>query len=154
MRWFGILALPVLCACAAPATEPPYVDPSDRSTMGLAPGVKMIEVSSASFSGSTSTRIYADGTVIGDTSAPGQKPEHNVQHVDPAAYARAAVVLGREGLKAKAAIKPQAQQCLDYGTDLVRAVPPVAGFEQATASCPDMAMSGLMTHVLAALAHP
>ena len=45
MRWFGILALPVLCACAAPPAEPPYVDPSDRSTMGLAPGVKMIEAS-------------------------------------------------------------------------------------------------------------
>ncbi len=63
-------------------------------------------------------------------------------------------VLAAKGPAAKAAIKPQAEQCMDYGTDMVRATPPIAGIDYISAACPDAAMAGLMSDLLAAIAAP
>ncbi len=119
-----------------------------------APGTAVIEVSSGSFFGSQSTRIFADGTVISVTSKPGQASVRTLRHGTPAAYDRAAAVLAAEGAKTLRAQKPQALQCLDYGTDLVAATPPVGGFASATSACPDAAVSALMSAVLPSLATP
>ena len=115
----------------------------------------MIEVTTSSFHGATSTQIFADGTRIDDVGrAGGEPPSHNVTQGSPSVYTRAAAVLGREGAKTKAALQPQAAPCMDYGMDLVRADPAVAGFDQVSTNCPDEAVSALMADVLSALAPP
>ena len=120
----------------------------------IKPGTPVIVVASASFSGSSSTQIFADGAVISDRTTPGRPPRHSVQHGPPEAYMRAAAVLRAEGKATLRALKPAPDQCLDYGTDQVTATPPVAGFDQASAACPDAGLIALMDHVLAALAPP
>lgn len=117
-----------------------------------APGTPQITVASASFHGSTSTRIFADGTLIAITANPGKPPVQTVQTSTPDAYARAAAVIAAEGAATKLALKRQTDQCLDYGTDQVTASRPIAGFDQVSTACPDPAMTALMDHVLAALA--
>ena len=143
----GLLAFAVLVsACdAVPPTEPPTEPPTDTA---------VITVASGSFFGSSSTQIFADGTLIGTTASDGKPPVRVVQQGGPGAYAKAAAVLAAEGAATKRAIKPHAQQCLDYGMDQVSATPPVAGFDQASSACPDAAMSALMSHVLATLSQP
>ena len=137
MKALALLPLLILAACAAPP-------PATR--------VAMIEVTTASFHGSTSTQIFADGTRIDDVGrTDGGPPSHSVTQISPEAYARAAAVLARDGAKTKAALAQQAVPCMDYGTDLVRADPAVAGFDQVTTSCPDVAVSALMADVLSAL---
>ena len=112
----------------------------------------MITVASGSFFGSTSTQIYADGTVVLETVRPDKPGLHRVQKATPQAFVAAAAVIAAEGAKTKAAVKPEAAQCLDYGTDLVTASPAIAGFDGVSANCPDAAVTALMDHVLAALA--
>lgn len=118
------------------------------------PAVGEIVVASGGFSGSSSTQIFSDGTVIQSTAVPGGVPIRTVQHAMPDVYRKAASVLAAEGLATRRALKPQAEPCLDYGTDQVSATPPVAGFDRVSAACPDPALSTLMAHVLATLARP
>jgi len=140
MKIVALLPLLALAACTPP---PP------------ASSMPMIEVATASFHGSTSTQIFADGTRIDNVGrAGGGPPSQNVTQGSPSAYTRAAAVLAREGAKTKAALKPQASPCMDYGMDLVRADPAVAGFDQVSTNCPDEAVSALMADVLSALTPP
>ena len=140
MKTLALLPLLVLAGCAPP---PP------------APGLAVIVVSSSSFHGSASTQIFADGTRIEDVDrAEDGPPSHSVTQGSPGVYTKAAAVLARAGLTAKAAMKPHPDLCLDYGTDLVRAVPPIAGFDLVRTQCPDAAVSELMAEVLAALTQP
>ncbi len=114
----------------------------------------VITVSTGSFFGSSSTQIYADGTLISTNASAGKPPVRVVQHAAPGTYAKAAAVLAAKGAATRRAIKPHAQQCLDYGLDQVTASPPVAGFDLASSACPDEAMAALMSHVLATLSQP
>lgn len=122
------------------------------ATSGPAPGTAMITVASGGFFGSSSTQIFADGTLVGRQATPGKAPITRVQHGSPAAYAKAATVLAAEGAETRRRMKDQTVQCLDYGTDQITATPPVAGFDHLAAGCPDQALSDLMSHVLATLA--
>lgn len=132
-------ALALLAACAAPAPVP---------------SVGEIVVSSASFAGTNTTQIFSDGTVIRTTANPGLAPIRSITHTMPDSYRNAAAVLMAKGLVTRNALKPQAKPCLDYGTDQVTAVPAVGGFDTASATCPDAALSGLMSDVLATLGQP
>ncbi len=134
-----LMAALVLSSCAAPAPLPVAGE---------------IVVASGGFFGSSSTQIFSDGTVIVTNATPGQAPIRSITHGLPEAYVKAAAVLAAEGPATQRAIKPHAQLCMDYGTDQVTASPPVAGFDTATAACPDAALSDLMDHVLATLAQP
>jgi hypothetical protein len=124
MTALGLLALAGLLSACAVAPDP------------KAP---MIEVATTSFHGSTRLQIFADGTRIESS---GGAPVTTQMY--PEAYERAAAILTRQGLAAKAALVPPAAPCLDYGTDLVRAVPPVAGFDAVSTDCPDPGMTALM----------
>ena len=116
-------------------------------------GTAMIEVANGgSMFGSSSTRIYADGTTVQDSATAGGKPLHTVQKGAPDAYNAAAAVIMAEGKRTKAAMKPHPDICMDYGSDSVRADPPIAGFDQVSSSCPDDAVTALMDHVLASIA--
>lgn len=128
-----------LASCTAPAPVPQTGE---------------IVVASSGFAGSSGTQIFSDGTVIRTTATPGLAPIRAITHGLPDTYRKAAAILAAEGIAARRAIKPQAQPCLDYGTDEVAASPPVAGFDKATATCPDAALQALMSHVLATLAQP
>jgi hypothetical protein len=78
----------------------------------------------------------------------------DTQRVVPGVYARAGAVIAAEGPDTKAHVKPVATICMDYGTDLVRANPPIAGFDSVAVNCPDDAVNALMAAVLAAVAAP
>ena len=137
-------ALPALCfallaACAAPAPVP---------------AVGEIVVSSGSFAGTNTTQIFSDGTVIRTTASPGLAPIRSITHRVPDAYRKAAAVLLAEGPATRSTLKPHRIPCLDYGTDQVTATPPVGGFDAASATCPEAALSDLMAHVLATLGQP
>ncbi len=113
----------------------------------------MIEVASGgSMFGSNSTRIYADGTVALDIATVGYTPMHWVQQGRPGAYAAAAAIIATEGKRTKAALKPDTEICPDYGSDAVRADPPIAGFDYVASSCPNDAVTALMDHILSAVA--
>ena len=152
LRAVNLPALCLLIPLAACETSPSGATPPAGPGLSAA-GLAMIEVSSGSpFSGLTTTRIYADGTMVTDTDGGGRKPQHSQRQGDPSAFAAAAAVIATEGLRTKAAMKPQPDMCLDYGSDAVRADPPIAGFDQVYTGCPDAAVTALMDHVLAALA--
>lgn len=137
-RWLLLLLL-AACTDAAPVMPPVEA---------------VIEVTSSGFSGGSATQIFADGRIIQTTIAPGGSSSSTITHATPASFAAASAVIAAEGRRTKAAFRPQPQQCLDYGIDLVRADPPIAGFDQVSTGCPDAVVSALMAHVLAALALP
>ena len=117
------------------------------------PAMAMIEVAAGGgFSGMTTTRIYADGTLTSDVSGGEMPARHSVRHADPRTFTAAAAVLADHGRRSKAAMASHPHPCLDYGSDSVRATPPIAGFDQITTECPDAAVTALMDQVLAALA--
>lgn len=131
----------LLSACeTTPATDSPP------------PANAMIEVASGSFFGSSATQIFADGRIIQFTGAPGHAPTQVAQQGTPDAYTAAAAVIAAEGRHTKATQKIHAEQCLDYGSDSVRAVPPIGGFDGVSTGCPDAAVTALMDHVLSSLA--
>ncbi len=135
---------PLLLLAACETTPVIYTPPS---------GTAMIEVASGgSMFGSNATRIYADGTIVQDSATAGGKPLHTVTQGSPDAFAAAAAVIAAEGRQTIAAMKPHPDVCMDYGSDSVRAVPPIAGFDQVATSCPDFAVTALTDHVLASLA--
>lgn len=117
-----------------------------------AEGTAMIEVSSGNYISTTRTRIYADGTVMTETSGSGKTRTGHL--IAPDAFAAAAAVIATEGVATRAAHVAGEEVCMDYGTDLVRAVPPIAGFDLVATQCPDPAINALMSHVLASIAQP
>ena len=116
-------------------------------------GIPRITVSSGNFTGFTSTVIFVDGTVETGSGTP-QAPVYKIRHTNSDAFIAAAKVIAADGPKTRAALKPAAAPCLDYGTDVVRADPPIAGFDQVAVQCPDPAVAALMSHVLSAIALP
>ena len=138
----ALAAMLLLAACAL-AQVPP------AGTPVITP---VITVASASFHGSTSTQIFADGTLTSINATPGNPPVKTTNTASPDAYTRAAAVIAAEAAVTKLALKPHPDQCLDYGTDQVTATPPIAGFAQIFTACPDKAMTALMDHFLDAIA--
>ena len=136
-----VTALQLGAACLLPACA--ATDP--RS------GIPVIVVAEGSFHGSSSTQIFADGVVITSIFPPGKPAVRTITQKEPEVYARAAAVIASEGIATLGAIKPHPQPCLDYGLDQVTATPTVAGFSQASSTCLDIALTVLMSHVLAAL---
>ncbi len=134
-----LAALLLLAACDGPVSTMP-------------PENAVIEVSSSGFSGGSATQIFADGHVIRTTIAPGGGATSTTSETGPAAFAAAQAVIAAEGRRTKSAVKPPSAQCLDYGIDLVRADPPISGFDEVSSGCPDVALAALMDHVLASLA--
>jgi len=116
-------------------------------------GTAYVEVYSGSgWSGYTQTRVYADDSIGTESAPPGGTPlSRTVVQGASGTYARVADLVARRGPGAGAARKDQDQMCMDYGTDAVTAVPPVGGFASVSASCPDEAVSALMTAVLSEL---
>ncbi len=133
-----VLLFLLLAACT-PATDAPPL-----ATM-------MIAISSGGMLGQSGTQVFGDDRVI-TTSFNYGRAAKPVEQVIPGAYARAAAVIRAEGRSTKTAAKPQAQLCMDYGTAVVQAIPPIAGFDQISAGCPDDAVMALLTHVQTAIA--
>ena len=133
-----VLLLVVLAGCTPAPDAPPEA-------------TAMIAVSSGGMLGQSGMQIFGDDRVI-TTSFDYGRAGKPVEQVMPGAYARAAAVIRAEGRTAKAQYKPQLQLCMDYGTDVVQATPPIAGFDQISAACPDDAVMALLTHVQAAIA--
>jgi hypothetical protein len=118
-------------------------------------GTPVIEISSGSFYGSSATQVFATDILVTTFSKGAGRPDQqNVQQAAAGTYDRVAAVLAAKGPAAKAAIVPHDLQCLDYGTDVVRAEPPVAGIAQIVTACPDDAMAALTSALLAAIAPP
>lgn len=140
----GLLAALVLAGCA-PAVE--------KQAMP-APGTPEVIVSSGgALFGATVTRIFEGDVVAMETYRPGtQQPEVSVAAGRPHVYGDVVALLTKEGPKAKARMPRHADMCLDYGTDSVQAIPPVANFSALSTGCPDKAVTKLMDDVLATLA--
>ena len=133
-----VLLFVLLAACTPETDAPPLA-------------TAMIAISSGGMLGQSGTQVFGDDRVITSSFNYGRAAKP-VERVIPGAYARAAAVIRAEGRQAKAQARPQAQICMDYGTDLVQALPPIAGFDQLSSTCPDDAVMALLTHVQAAIA--
>ncbi|MBC7479436.1 MAG: hypothetical protein H7317_15310 [Pseudorhodobacter sp.] len=111
----------------------------------------MIAVSTGGMLGQSGTQIYGDDRVVTTSFDYGRPAKPSEQGI-PGAFARAAAVIRAEGPATKAQYQPPPQICMDYGNDIVQATPPIAGFDQVSASCPDDAVLALLAHVQAAIA--
>ena len=138
MKLSVIACLLLLVACSPAPDAPPT-------------STAMIAVSSGGMLGQSGTQIFGDDRVVvtGFDYGRATKP---TEHVIPGAYARAAAVIRAEGPGTKAQYKSPPQICMDYGTDVVQATPPIAGFDQVSAGCPDDAVLALLAHVQGAIA--
>ena len=134
-----LAVLALLAACTAPPEAP----------VGAA---RIVVASGGSMFGSTAVTIFADGTVIADNATAGGRPQHSVSKGSSAVYDAAAAVIAREGAATKAAPRTDSEFCTDYGTDQVRAEPPIGGFDAVMTACPNDAVTALMDHILATLA--
>lgn len=110
--------------------------------------------SGGAFSGSYSTTVLADDTVVSQTSGPFGEGSTTDVTVIAGAYERAVAVLVSQGNAVAAGLRPEEEPCLDYGTDLVTATPAVGGFSDAGASCPNEAVLALLTAVNQAISGP
>ena len=111
----------------------------------------MIAVSSGGMLGQSGTQIFGDDRVVTSSFNYGRAATPAQQTI-PGAFARAAAVIRAEGRRIKAEVEPEVLLCMDYGTDLVQAVPPIAGFDNVAVSCPNDTVSKLMADVLGSLA--
>ena len=114
----------------------------------------MIEMTTDGVSGTSLTQIFADGTILQDQTLPGKSPTHLVRHAPPAVFSAAAALLAAEGLPTKAALPDARTECLVAFAESLRALPPIAGFDQASASCPNPVLDRLMLKITHSLATP
>ena len=133
--WFRAVPLLLLGACG-PAAAP--------QTTGV------IEITHTDFYNSATTRIFADGRIVQTTAAQGQVPVEEVTEGSPRAFAAAASLLQTEGRRVKATADTL-RTCKSYGTDLIRATPPVGGFGEVATFCADEAVTGLSDRLYAVL---
>ena len=110
-----------------------------------------IQVSSGGILGQSSTTIFGDDRVVVQNFDYGKSAPPRETYV-PGAFERASAVIRAEGARTTAKVTPDALICMDYGTDLVQATPPIAGFDSVSAGCPNDAVNALLSHVLAAIA--
>ena len=109
-----------------------------------------IEVDSGNWMGGTRTVIYQTGLVVQEITED-QRVNRTEKQMSPTVFVSAAAVIAGEGTAVRAAFKPEDPVALDYGHDLVRAVPPIGAFDEVVTMTPDRAVTMLMKHVLAAL---
>ncbi|MEO8243026.1 MAG: hypothetical protein ABI832_11975 [bacterium] len=144
----------VLAACEPVAPDAGSARPGDSVALPV-DGTPVITVSSGGFFGSVSTQIFAGDVVASRVVAPGaQTAKSSVQAGRPGVFADAVALLEREGPAIKRAVKPTAEFCMDYGTDMVQAVPPVRGFDQVSVGCPDTGVTKLIDDITGVLAAP
>ena len=110
----------------------------------------VIEITHTDFYNSATTRVFADGRIVQTTAAQGQAPVEEVTRGSPRAFAAAASLLQTEGARVKATADT-VTTCKTYGTDLIRATPPVAGFDEVATFCADAGVTGLSDRLYAAL---
>ena len=139
----ALMAALMLAGCA----------PEAKVAMPAAGTPVVIVSSGGAFSGATVTRIFEGDMVAQETYQPGvEKPEVTVTAGRPHVYADVVALLAKEGPRAKARMAAHPDMCLDYGSDAVEAIPPVAHFDAVWTACPDKAVTKLMDDVLATLA--
>ena len=69
-------------------------------------------------------------------------------------FARAAAVLASRGQTVRFALRSAGAPCPDYGSDLVTATPPIAGIAALSSSCPNRALTNLISDLETAMALP
>ena len=114
----------------------------------------LIEMSALSFDRRERTRIFADGTIIRDVTQPGSAPIHSVQQASPDVFKAAAAIVAADGASTKAEMSKGAVECLVAFTQTLQALPPIAGFDRATDSCPNERLLLLMLHIAKGLPPP
>ena len=67
------------------------------------------------------------------------------------AYARALEVVRRKGPAAMAAAGPSGPNCYEWGSDMVRVLPPLPEFDTFSRECPNPVLIQLMVDILAAV---
>ena len=143
----GFLAALAL-ACALSACVPSVAEPPV--------GTAYVELSNGgSLFGSSSMKIYADDTIVTQSSDPRDKaPKVSRAKGPEGAYSRVAALLRAEGPKVAAQLRRSgpAEACLDYGTDTILAEPPIGRFESVSGACPSPIFDAFQSRVRMAIA--
>jgi hypothetical protein len=128
-----------LSACAA---EPEVARPDD--------GVPVIEASGFSgLYGGAFVRVWQGDVVELDVQNFADRTQSLDRAVIPGAFAAATDAIARLGPAAQRIPATEPGECTDYGEDIVRATPPVAGFDEAISACPAEALTALSQAVFA-----
>ena len=107
------------------------------------------------FSGFVEKTVYADDrVVIASSDEGGRNQKKQTGQGKPGLYAKVAALVAATGPGVQVAAPGAENLCLDYGQDRVTAMPHIAGFATASASCPEPAMSAFSQQVLAAISLP
>lgn len=139
-----LLAVLCLAGCAIQDNPPPDLVPAATASITLSTGGML---------GQTSTTIFGNDWVVVQDFNYGKLSPSEGRTVS-GAFARAALLIRSEGKRVKAGVVPDAQICMDYGTDMVRASPPISGFDAVSATCPNKAVTALIANLLTAVAVP
>ncbi len=101
--------------------------------------LSFIEVSSGgAFSGSDLIRVYPDDRIEVQRSGPfGKESTDRTSQGRPGVFDAVRAVFLAEGPGVAGRQQPSDGACPDYGSDAVRAEPPIGGFAGVSAQCPD-----------------
>jgi hypothetical protein len=126
--WGALIGAAILAGCtASPAVDLPP------------PGTPVIRFGhDGAFNGGLVVSIFQGDVIVTEGSGPfGEKPFRRVDQGAEGLFERHRAYLAEAGPRAVRADRSDGLACVDYGSDFVEAVPPVAGFGAIGSGCPD-----------------
>lgn len=135
-----------LLAGCTPAPGGPDLPPAGTASITISQG--------GPFNGGNSVTVYrtdvAHSVIYGPN---GSDREERVTDLAPGTYDRLAAMLAKDGPDVLRRMKRE-PACPDYGSDAIRAEPPVGGFSAVVAGCPEDRVTALIQKAYAALVRP
>lgn len=113
----------------------------------------VIEVHTGNREWGRRTRIPQDGLAVQDVKRH-MRQRQRLRQRSRAFYDAAAAVVVQQGVAVRTAFRPSDDLVLDHGSDPVRAVPAIAGFDEGMTQTPGKSVTGLIRRLLATLARP